>query len=69
MSYLQHHPKLCPPGFDWEAVHAHAPPIRLSTEATAVHALSAPQSIERLRFDEPLPPPGLLPSAVLTDYA
>ena len=66
MSYVQHHPALSPAGFDWEGVRALAPPPRLSTEASAVHALSEPQPLERLRFDAPLPPPGSVVESSLT---
>lgn len=65
MSYVQHHPALSPEDFDWDAVREYAPPPRLSTEATAVTALSAPQRLETIRFDEPLPPPGTVLESVL----
>ena len=66
MSYVQHHPAMSPEGFDWDTVREYAPPPRLSTEATAVTALSAPQALETIRFDEPLPPPGTVLESVLT---
>ena len=58
MSYMQHHPAIAPPGFDWEDVRANAPPPKFACDATAVNALSEPQCLERIRLDEPLPPPG-----------
>ena len=58
MSYTEHHPQIGPANFDWDAVRAHAPPPKFSTETTAVLPLAPPQRLEHMRFDEPLPPPG-----------
>lgn len=58
MCYALHHPELGPTNFDWEAVRVNEPPPRFSCSSRAVHALCAPQRLERMRFSDPLPAPG-----------